>query len=261
MQLQRAMSYVCEHCNKTFDNFFSLRAHQNGNRVGGLARCQRRTDSAAGGDSNASDDSSAEAEFLAPVITNPFDIKHEICRRHQADSVLGGPHPLSDLGSASLLSYTGSINYGEIVSAFKACCKWILRSRSAEFWAFYLKTRHLATEDQAEILQLVLRIYHVDAKPGSWCPNKRAVRNLLDKKPFWPLVTYTYSCDLSSFQVPGLGRVKYSFLDPIFAWITQARKLCKNYDLIFRYREALMRGTRTWGSCVSCGEAMRQVKL
>ena len=250
------MAYVCQHCKASFTTFYSLRAHQNGNRRDGVAFCETRQPLDPCAD-DSDDDRSDRAASAAAIITNPFDIKHEICRRHQDDSTLGPPQPLANLGITGR-SYTGSVNYGALVSAFDQYCKWVLKSRSVKFWSLYLSTRHLHNEQQRDILDLVRKLFQTS---GKWCPDKRAVRYLLGQKPFWPLVTYTYSCDLSSFQVPGLGRVKYSFVDPIFSWIIQARKLCKKYNLLFRYREARRRGEQTWGSCVSCGQVMRQVRM
>ena len=259
VDVDAGVMYVCQHCNASFDNFFSLRTHQNGNRRDGIPLCQQKNvllGVSADYEDDASDSSSGT--LVAPVITNPFDIQHEICRRYQDDAILPPPHPLSNLGSSSVLSYTGSVNYGELVLAFGEFCRWVLKSRSIKFWALYLKTRHLPNEDQREILQLVCKLFPINTS-GRWCPDKRAVHYLLTKKIFWPLITYTYTCDLSAFKVPGLGSVTYTFVDPIFAWIIQARKLCKKFDLLFRYRETRRRGEQTWGSCVSCGEVMRQV--
>ena len=247
------MTYVCEHCEVSFASFYSLRAHQNGNRRDGVPLCQSRQTrdvSTVCSDGDTSDSASSAA---AATITNPFDIKHEICRRHQQHCTLAPPQPLDNVGMSAVQRYTGSVNYGSLVSAFDEYCKWVLQSRSNQFWSLYLSTRHLHTEQQRNILGLVLKIFKTT---GKWCRDKRAVRNLLNRKPFWPLVTYTYTCDLSSFQVPGLGCVTYSFVDPIFAWIMQARKLCKKYALLFRYREGRRRGEQTWGSCVSCGQVM-----
>ena len=249
---------MCEHCGAAFTTYYSLRSHVNGGVVDGIHGCTRNVQHAIAGGENGD----AEAVVTTAVlITNPFDLQHEICRRHQDDSTLGDPHPLRTLGSASP-SYTGSVNYGELVIAFRKYCNWVLTARSKKFWLLFLATRHLPQDDQRLILDLVRKLYHIGSG-AKWCPDKRSVRYLLKAKPFWPLVTYTYTCDLTEFQVPGLGVVTYTFVDPIFAWILQARKLCKKYDLLFRYREARQKGSgeQTWGSCVSCGEAMRQVDV
>lgn len=252
------MPYKCQHCKASFGSFYSLRSHENGNRVSGVPVCElvsKKSGCVSVDEANTSDCSASVGAHT--VITNPFDMRHGICRRHQDDSTLGPPQPLSNLGSSAVLSYTGSVNYGSLVSAFGEYCQWLFKSRSSKFWSLFIKTRHLSNEDQREILQLVHDLFSRGTK--KWCADKRAMRYLMDSKPFWPLVTYTYTCDLTAFQVPGLGVLTYTFVDPIFAWIMQARKLCKKYNLVFRYREAQRRGEQTWGSCVSCGEVMRQV--
>ena len=249
--------YACEHCERSFDSFYSLRSHQNGSVYQGIPRCARKNVVRENDDT-----SDAQLRDDAAVITTPVDLQHEICRRHQDDSILSDPHPVNYIGLSSVFRYTGSVNYGALVLALGEFCKWVLKSRSRKFWTLYLATRHLPQGDQKHILELVRKLF----KGGTiapWCADKRAVRYLLNSKPFWPLVTYTYTCDLSAFKVPGLGVVTYKFMDPIFAWILQARKVAKHHELLFRYREARRKGSgvKTWGSCVSCGQDMRQVML
>ena len=253
--------YECEHCGAAFRNYYSLRSHVNGSVFQGIPRCARKVQRAIVVGEN-DDESAAVIDDASAVITTALDLQSEICRRHQDDSILSAPHPLHNIGKSCVLTYTDSVNYGALVLALHEYCKWILKSRSRKFWSLYLATRHLPQDDQRNILELVRKVFQTGTG-ARWCVDKRAVRNLLKSKPFWPLATYTYTCDLSAFQVPGLGVVTYTFVDPIFAWILQARKLGKHHDLLFRYREARRKGTceQTWGSCVSCGEAMRQVML
>ena len=251
------MPYECEHCRASFSNYYSLRSHVNGSVIDGIPRCVRLSRKRARAVISTPVDHGADA-----VIRTPVDLAHEICRRHQDDSILGDARPLHNIGASASVQYTGSVNYGALVLALRKYCQWVLKSRSQKFWSLYLATRHLPQDEQRQILELVRKLFvSKQASKRHWSADKRAVRYLLAKKQFWPLVTYTYSCDLTSFKVPGLGVVKYTFLDPIFAWIVQARKLCKRYTLLFRYREARSKSTdeQTWGSCVSCGEAMRQV--
>ena len=176
------------------------------------------------------------------------------------DAVLGSPCAISNIGMSADTNYTGSIDYGALVQTFKCCCLDLLNSRAAKFWHMYLATRHLTQDDQRLILSMVRKLF-LSVRNKTWCHDKRAVRHLMNKKPFWPLVTYSYTCDLTHFGVPGLGTVTYKFVDPIFTWILQARKLCEKFHLVFRYREARKKfsGEQTWGSCVSCGGAMREV--
>ena len=218
------MAYVCQYCNASFATYLSLRAHQNGRSRGGIVSCGTQQTLDRYSDDSDGDISDGAASAAPAVIANPYDIKHEICRRHQDDCTLGPPQPLQNVGMSATRGYTGSVDYGALVSAFANYCKWVKNSRCIKFWTLFLSIRHLHNEQQRNILAIVMKLF---VTQGKWCKDKRAVRYLLSHKPFWPLVTYTYTCDLSSFQVPGLRQVRYSFVDPIFAWIIQARKLCK----------------------------------
>ena len=42
---------------------------------------------------------------------------------------------------------------------------------------------------------------------------------------FWCRVTYTHTIDLSDYQLPGCTSVKFSFVDPMFAWIQRCNSL------------------------------------
>ena len=142
-QLARRFMYQCEHCSASFRKYYSLQSHLNGNTFEGIPRCALiAKPSIAGGEQN--DGSESQSEHA--VITNPVDIQHEICRRHQDDSILCAPHPLSNLGSCSL-SYTGSVDYGALVLAFAQYCRWVYKSRGQKFWSLFLSTRNLSTEE------------------------------------------------------------------------------------------------------------------
>ena len=87
--------YKCQHCNATFSNFYSLRSHENGNRVDGTPVCQlagkkpvrERQDE---GDVNGSSASvGADA-----VITNPFDLYTTYVDGIKTTGSILGPHNL-----------------------------------------------------------------------------------------------------------------------------------------------------------------------
>ena len=250
--------YRCEYCNTSFPTFFSLRSHKNVRMKEGIPYCARVDSGTIYVSADDSDDvpmHSAAAAIIAPIF-----LQHEICQRHQSHAELGSPCSLSNVGESADNVYTGSTDYGALVQAFHSHSLDVLNSRATKFWKMFLATRNLPQDEQRQILLLVKKLFLSGAKKG-WCADKRAVRNLLYKKPFWPLATYAYTCDLRKFDVPGLGVVTYKFVDPIFAWIMQARKLCKRFHLLFLYRETRKKcsGEQTWGSCVSCGGAMSQV--
>ena len=250
--------YQCEFCSASFPSYYSLRSHKNGSTTDGVPKCALVLAETINVSPDSADDVSMHSA-VADIKTSIF-LQHEICQRHQMHAELGSPKALTNIGLAADTAYTGSIDYGALVTALECYCVDLLNSRATKFWQMYLATRHLSQEDQKEILRKVRKLFLRGQKKG-WCVDKRVVRNLMNKKTFWPLVTYSYTCDLGNFGVPGLGSVTYKFNDPIFTWILQARKLCEKFHLVFRYREATKKtsGEQTWGSCVSCGGAMRQV--
>ena len=257
---RRVGMYQCEHCSASFASYYSLRSHKNGSTKEGVSACYRVHSTTISASADAGDDVQMQSAAAA-AITTPTFMQHEICQRHQTDAELGSPCPLSNVGCSAANNYTGSIDYGALVEALRSYCLDLLNSRASKFWKLYLATRDLPQDEQRGILRLVRELFLGGSNKG-WCTDKRALRKLLYKKPFWPLATYTYTCDLTAFNVPGLGVVTYKFIDPIFAWILQARKLSQKFHLLFRYCEAHKKssGEQTWGSCVSCGGAMRQVK-
>ena len=88
------MAYVCQYCNASFATYLSLRAHQNGRSRGGIVSCGTQQTLDRYSDDSDGDISDGAASAAPAVIANPYDIKHEICRRHQDDCTLGPPQPL-----------------------------------------------------------------------------------------------------------------------------------------------------------------------
>ena len=64
-----------------------------------------------------SDGELSDGGVISP-IRNPYDIKHEICRRHQDDCALGPPLPLQNLDTCARRDYSGSVDYGLLVCSF-----------------------------------------------------------------------------------------------------------------------------------------------
>ena len=193
--------YECEYCSASFRSYYSLRSHVNGGVFEGIPQCERIRQRAPtfGGAviTTPVEHDESESDTEGTVIRTPVDLQHDICRRHQDDSILGDPHPLRFLGELASQSYTGSVNYGALIEAFRAYCRWVLNSRSNKFWQLYLTTRHLPQDDQKNLLGLVRKLFGVHPNNKRWCTDKRAVRYLLTTKPFWPLVTYTCSAGYS----------------------------------------------------------------
>jgi len=99
------MSYQCEYCGKSFRKYYSLRSHINGSVFEGIPRCARTVQCAIIGEEN-DNASDSILDDAAAVISTPVDLQHDICRRHQDDSILSDPHPLHNIDKLSVLTYS-----------------------------------------------------------------------------------------------------------------------------------------------------------
>ena len=69
----------------------------------------------------------------------------------------------------------------------------------------------------------------VGARGHRWPRTCRVLRNMITRKAgnFWQHVTNTHVVDLTSFELPGVDRVHFSFIDPVYIWITICNNLHK----------------------------------
>lgn len=173
--------YQCEYCSASFPSFYSLHSHKNGSAKEGVPGCALvHSTTISGSDARLDDVPIASA---AAAITTPTFLQHEICQRHQCHTELGSPCQLSNVGCSAGNNYTGSLDYGALVEALRSYSLDVLNSRASKFWKLYLATRDLPQDEQRGILRLVRKLFLSGSKKG-WSPDKRAVRNLLYKKPF-----------------------------------------------------------------------------
>jgi len=199
------MAYVCQYCKVSFARYTSLTAHQNGRTRDDIVVCAKPQTPLRCSD--VSDGDLSDGDACASPIRNPYDIKHDICRRHQGDCILGPPLPLPNLGTCARRGYSGSIDYGLLVSAFSNYCKWVLTSRSNKFWTLFLSIRHMHHDEQRNILRVVMSLFETR---GKWCKDKRAVRYLLGRKPTRVDCSCCYlqvNRHVSAYNVPGTIRV------------------------------------------------------
>ena len=86
-----------------------------------------------------------------------------------------------------------------------------------KFWSLFLKTQHLPNADQSEIGSLFTH-FSAAAQAANGVQTNVWSAICFKQNGHW-------SRDLISFQVPGLGVVSYTFVNPNFAWIIQGRTL------------------------------------
>jgi hypothetical protein len=98
-----------------------------------------------------------------------------------------------------------------------------------------------------------------------WPPSRRRIDETLHKQlgSFHSRVIRQVSIDLSHLGVPGLNKIPFRFIDPVFAWAVCAHKLSRAHELHFAYKPLThpSTGERLFGASVAHGDIMREACL
>lgn len=92
---------------------------------------------------------------------------------------------------------------------------------------------------QDKVLQAVMPLLSTSQR-REWPKTRVAVDNKIKKKvgSFYPRVTRHVTIDLSHVKLSGMPKtLKFTYLDPVFAWVRCAAKLSRNHQLHFNYEE------------------------
>ena len=72
-----------------------------------------------------------------------------------------------------------------------------------------------------------------------WPTSVRSLRLRIKNKAgwFWDNVTREHTIHFRNFGLPGVNKIKFTFVDPLFVWIQQCQKLLKHgHKLVWRPR-------------------------
>jgi hypothetical protein len=129
---------------------------------------------------------------------------------------------------------------------------------SPKFWAFFLSMHEQPTVAIDAALTGVKKVFVAGADLQKFANSKRHMFQRIRKKvnPFFPRVTHCVTIDLSPCGVP--EKLKFRFLDPVWAWIVAANKLPAE-DIHFIPKEQFdFTGERMHGGGVQYGECFAQ---
>ena len=106
------------------------------------------------------------------------------------------------------------------VAAFECC--------SHDFWTVFQSVRFQTTVCRDRVLSMVKTL--VGARGHRWPRTCRVLRDMIARKvgDFWDNVTSTHVVDLTRFELPGVDSVQFSFIDPVYVWITICNTLHKH---------------------------------
>ena len=111
---------------------------------------------------------------------------------------------------------------------------------------------------QTKVLRAVVPLLSPGEKKFWPCSRKSIDDKFKRLGSFFSRVTRRLRVDLSHHNLPGVGVLSFTFMDPIYAWATCARKLSRTRKLHFEYRPRFHPSTNEnlYGTSVSCGGIM-----
>ena len=77
------------------------------------------------------------------------------------------------------------------------------------------------------VLHAVKTLVNEKCRKPAWPESYRALRKRIQRKAglFWDNVLHTCTIDLSAFELPGVTKVSFEFLDPVYVWLDRANAL------------------------------------
>lgn len=108
----------------------------------------------------------------------------------------------------------------EYVKAAHSCC-------SSEFWRIQQSLMNQTAVCKDAVTNAVKPMVSHEARQPHWPDSTRALKKLFQRKAgrFWDNVLHTETIDLSSYKLPGIDRVKFEFVDPVYVWLERANAM------------------------------------
>ena len=174
--------------------------------------------------------------------------------------VLHTDTPAIDLGHARDYSHMQE-NWNRYVENTHSSC-------SSEFWRLQeaLLKQTVACKDS--VMSSVKKLVSDKCRKPAWPRSCRALRRLIQRRAglFWDNVLHTHTIDLSVYELPGVTKVSFEFLDPVYVWLERANALYDaNIQMHWQARSMLHPESHeeVFGAGVQYGlifrEAMKQV--
>ena len=112
--------------------------------------------------------------------------------------------------------------WGEYVRVTRRLC-------DTRFWEIFDTVRDETATCRDRVLSVTKDL--LAARGQGWPRSTRVLRDKIKRIAgnFWDLVTQTHTIDLRTFSLPGcIEQVQFSFIDPIYVWITRCTELASS---------------------------------
>ena len=156
-----------------------------------------------------------------------------------------------------------AVNFVPMQKQWRRHVRRVYKLCPPEFWQVFKSVLNQSTKCVDDVLKTVRPLVNTVKKPTEtrWPCSKRSLRQLIQKNVggFWGKVTITKTLDLSRFQLPGVTKLKFSFVDPVYVWIQQCVALInKGHKLIWSPKTMWRADKRMYGAGVEFGDLLKE---
>lgn len=147
-------------------------------------------------------------------------------------------------------------NWAEYVQRAHSCC-------SSEYWRVQQSVINQTATCKDAVIHAVKPLVSNTARRPAWPESTRALKKLFHRKAgrFWDNVLHTEIVDLSSFELPGITKIKFEFVDPVYVWLDRANALYEE-GIEMHWQACCMRhpesGEEVFGAGVQYGLILRE---
>ena len=106
-------------------------------------------------------------------------------------------------------------------------------------WSLLRAVQYQSKVTQDKVLQAVRPLLNSQMR-REWPTSRVQIDKKINKAvgSFYPRVTRRVDINLNRWNIAGLEKpVRFTFIDPIFAWVRCANKLSRHHHLHFKYKE------------------------
>ena len=156
-----------------------------------------------------------------------------------------------------------AVNFVPMQKQWRRHVRGVYKLCPEDFWRVFKSVRNQSTKCVDDVLKTVRPLVNTLKKNTGkrWPCSKRSLRQLIRKNVsgFWGKVTITKTLDLSRFQLPGVTKIKFSFVDPVYVWIQQCVALInKGHNLIWSPKTMWRADKRMYGAGVEFGDLLKE---
>ena len=142
------------------------------------------------------------------------------------------------------------------VSTARQCCP-------DEFWRVFQAVQGETVTCRDKVLHIVKDLIHARASNIRWPCSMRTLRTLVARRAgtFWDNVTITKRIDLSHYNLPGCNFVIFTYVDPVWVWITRCNAI-HEHNLQLQWDAKVLHhpttGEEAYGAGIQYGLLLRE---